>query len=183
MLCENKALLARFLWREIMYCELSDVQLLLPRNVLIGANMMEEDVNVSTSDVTTWIVKSGELIDAELSTIYRTPLIKFKEANFSVQPITFTEKYPNPVPLICARLTAGFIYDEIVMSEQSPNVSEWGKNMRALAYDDISQIKSGLITLRGQPLEGFRFVRKSLYDDPRVSRPGEYPPNQRQAGT
>lgn len=165
------------------YCTVDDVQLILPDEHVIGTSLAEENTVVLSSDVIRWIQYASSIIDSNINTIYRVPLIPYKEPDFSQDPVTFTSKYPDPIPLVCARLAAGHIYDEIIMAEQSPNVSEWGKNQRLMAHDILRDIRSGLTRLRNQPIINFRFVRGSLYDDPRVSRPGEFPPTQKQAGT
>lgn len=165
------------------YCEIEDVQAILPAEHTIGTNLSDSNVNVLEADVDKWITFASSIIDSELSTIYRIPLIPYKQPDFTVDPITFEEIYPDPIPLICARLVAASIYDEIMMSQQSPNVSDWGKNQRSLAYDSLRDIRSGLVKLRNQPIINYRFVRGTLYDDPRASRKGEFTPTQRQAGT
>lgn len=164
------------------YCTVDDIQLILPDGHVIGTNLSDENVTVLSADVSDWILFASSTIDSYLSGIYRVPLVQYKEPDFSANPITFTAKYPDPIPLVCARLAASHIYDEVIMSQQSPNISEWGKNNRALAFDTMRDIQSGLIKLRNQPITNFRFVRGSLYDEPRISRPRELPPTQRQAG-
>ena len=164
------------------YCTVDDVQIVLPDGITIGTNLLEDNINVLQVDVEYYIIKTAEIIDSELGTIYRVPLIPFKEPDFTANPIAFTEKYPAPIILINAELAASYVYDDIVMAQQEPNESQWGFNKRALAMDKLKEIQSGIIVLRNQVFKGFRFCRRSLYDDPRISRPGEFPPPQRQAG-
>lgn len=164
------------------YCTVDDVQNVLAEEIGIGTNLLEENVNVLEGDVNNWIEYSADIIDSYINTIYRTPLIQYKEPDFTEDPPTFQSKYPSPIPLINAELAASFVYDNVIMAQQSPNQSEWGTNKRSLAYDRLRDIMSGLIVLKGQVQVGNRFVRRSLFDDPRVSRPVEFPPTQRQSG-
>ena len=152
------------------YCTLTDVQNILPDNIILGDSLTTTNVNYLNSAATAMIEYSSSLIDNDLNAIYRIPLIKFKKPDFSASPITFEELYPDPLPLICARLTASFIYDQTAMARQEPDVSEWGKNQRALAEEDLSLIKSGVTILIGQVYTGMRFVRQELMNMPRVPR-------------
>jgi len=164
------------------YCTLDDVDKILPKRVVIGVNLQRGNTNVLESDVTFYMEQADDVINSYLSSIYRIPLIQKKEPDFSQDPITFIKVYPEPIPLICARLTAASIYDEVLSADQKPEGSDWAKNQRALAFDDLVQIQSGTIMLRGQVYHGKRFHRMELMDMPRVPRPGEFPVNKRNPG-
>jgi len=163
------------------YCTVSEVQQILPNKIVIGTNLQDRNVNILESDVTFYIEQSAGIINGYLSTIYNTPLRKIKVPDYENGTLG-TPVYPDPIPLINARLTAAKIYDEVISSGQEPNVSDWGKNQRSLAFDDLSQLQSGTIFLRGQIYTGKRFHRRELMDDPRVARPGELQINKRNAG-
>jgi len=150
------------------YCTVDDLQNILPNRVVIGSNLQAKNVNVTTARVTEMIQYAAGIIDSYLSTVYRIPLVKYKEADFSVVPVTFTEVYPPPIILINARLAAANIYDHVMMAGQSPGVSEWGSNQRALAFDDLRETQSGISQLRGQDMMGLRFVRQNLLDASRA---------------
>ncbi len=156
-----------------VYCDFEDIQNILPDNIVIGTNLMEENVSILESDVQQWMEYASNVIDAELRTIYRTPLIQTKTLDYTSSTPEIVQDWPVPIRIICARIAVGHIYEELVSSDQEPNVSEYGQNMRALAYDELARIQSGILTLKGQIYTGHRFVRKELLDDPRVSRPGE----------
>jgi len=164
------------------YCLVNDVQKILPENVVIGTNLQSANVRVLQGDVEYWIQIAADIIDSHIGTIYRAPLIKYKEPDFSTNPVTFTEKYPPPIVIINARLAASHIYDEIIMSDQEPGVSDWGKNQRALAFDDLKSIESGVIILKGQVLTGRRFARQELLDNQRVTIQPALQPQNRQPG-
>jgi hypothetical protein len=164
------------------YCTLDDLQGILPNTVVIGTNLQTKNVNVLESRALFMIEQAAGLIDSYITTIYRVPLMKYKEPDYSESTITFVEFYPPPVVLINARLAAANIYDYIMMAQQTPNISEWGKNQRALAFDDLREIQSGAIQLKGQELVGLRFVRTELFDPSRVPAKPPVPPTQRQAG-
>lgn len=164
------------------YCTVVDVENILTSNVNIGTNVLRGEVNVTTANVEFWIAETAGVIDSYVSSLYRIPLILYKEPDFSQNPVTFTERYPHPVILINARLAAANIYDKIIMANQEPNVSDWGKNQRSLAYDDLSQIQSGAIQLKGQVYIGLRFVRQELRDAPRAPSHPDVQPHSRSAG-
>lgn len=167
------------------YCTLERLRGILPGEIVLGANLLDRNVNFLESDAQEEIENASSIIDSYLTTIYRVPLIKWKKPTFADEPPddeSENEIYPPPIPLVCARFAASIIYDKVVMANQEPNVSEWGKNIRSLAFDDMFQIQSGIIVLPGQVYTGKRFVRRSLHDDPRTSRPGEMTFTRRGAG-
>lgn len=164
------------------YATVDDVQSLLPINVIIGTNALAEGTTVIEDDVISFIEFASNEIDSYISNVYRTPLLTYKKADLTTTIPTFTEDYPDPIRLVCARLAAGQLYDEVVNANQEPNISEWGQNIRNLGYDDLQRIASGQIILKGQTFSGQRFRRQELLDDPRLSRPGELSLPQRQAG-
>lgn len=163
------------------YCTLDDVQTILPNKIVIGTNLTETNVNILEDDVNFFIDQSAGIIDSYLSTIYHIPLRQIKVPDYENGTFA-TAAYPNIIITINARLAAGKLYDEVISAGQEPNVSEWGKNQRALAFDDLTQIQSGAIFLRGQVYTGKRFVRHELHDMPRVPRAGEFQVNSRNAG-
>jgi hypothetical protein len=164
------------------YCTLEDLQSILPNTVVIGTNLQNKNVNVLESRALFLIEQGAGLIDSYITTIYRVPLMKYKEPDYSATNITFAELYPPPIVLINARLAAANIYDHIMMAQQTPNVSEWGKNQRALAFDDLKEIQTGAIQLKGQELIGLRFVRMELFDPSRLPTKPPVSPTNRQAG-
>jgi hypothetical protein len=158
------------------YCTIDDLKNILPKNIIIGN--MKERANCSEERALFFIEENAGIIDSQISALYRIPLIKYKEPDFSSNPVIFLEKYPRPITLINARLAAASLYDYIMNAQQEPNVSEWGKNQRALAYDDLKSVQAGLIQLKGQVKNATRFVRQELFDPARVpSKNGIQPPN------
>ncbi len=151
-----------------LYCTIEDVQNILPKKVIIGTNLLKQDVNVTQEQAEFFIEQASGIVDSSISTIYRIPLIQYKEPDFSQNPVTFTSVYPPPISLITARLAASYLYDKIIMAQQEPNVSDWGKNQRSLAYDDLTSIQSGIIQLKGQVFTGLRFVPQELFDPSRA---------------
>lgn len=79
-------------------------------------------------------------------------------------------KFPSSVSLICARLAAANLYDKYFASQSSPNVSDYGKTLRAWALSDINSILQGIIILHGQKRIGHRFFNPTLRD--RYGLPG-----------
>lgn len=73
-------------------------------------------------------------------------------------------EFPDPIPLINARLAISYCFDQLFSAEQSPNMSEYGKEQRRLASNSLDSILSGTVLLFGQDHTGKRFVRGSLFD-------------------
>ena len=73
-------------------------------------------------------------------------------------------EFPDPIPFINARLAVSYCFDQLFAAENSPNVSEYGKEQRALALNSLDSILSGTVLLFGQDHTGNRFVRGSLFD-------------------
>lgn len=73
-------------------------------------------------------------------------------------------EFPDPIPVIAARLTASFVLDRLFVSEQAPDVSQYGKTQRNLATLALDDILRGVISLPGQEHTGRRFVRGSLLE-------------------
>jgi len=68
-------------------------------------------------------------------------------------------KYPDPIPLICARLAAADIYDKYFMAQVSPSKSEFGSNLRKLARQHLNNILRGITVLHG-----YMRIGRRLYD-------------------
>tara|TARA_Y100000034_G_scaffold135025_1_gene205386 strand:+ start:647 stop:1381 length:735 start_codon:yes stop_codon:yes gene_type:complete len=79
-------------------------------------------------------------------------------------------RYPDPIPLISARLTAANVYDKYFASQANPNVSDFGKTMRTLATNSLNNILNGRTILHGQMRIGNRFFNSNLQD--RYNLPG-----------
>ena len=73
-------------------------------------------------------------------------------------------EFPDPVPLITARLAVSYAFDQLFSADQSPNISDYGLEQRKLAINSMDGILSGTILLFGQDHTGRRFVRGSLFD-------------------
>lgn len=73
-------------------------------------------------------------------------------------------EFPDPIPLICARLSASYIYDRLFAAEQAPDASNYGVEQRKLAARSMDSVLDGTIRLFGQEHTGRRFIRGSLLD-------------------
>ena len=73
-------------------------------------------------------------------------------------------EYPDPIPIMTARLACSYLLDKYFAAEQAPGVSEYGKTQRALALGAMDDIMDGQILLFGQEHTGRRFVRGSLHN-------------------
>tara|TARA_Y100000034_G_scaffold8009_1_gene8756 strand:+ start:384 stop:1115 length:732 start_codon:yes stop_codon:yes gene_type:complete len=73
-------------------------------------------------------------------------------------------RYPDPIPLISAQLTAANIYDKYFASQASPNISDFGKTMRSIATNSLNNVLNGRTILHGQMRVGNRFFNSNLQD-------------------
>lgn len=72
--------------------------------------------------------------------------------------------FPDPIPILAARLACSYGFDILFTSDQAPDISNYGKEQKRLAAMDMDGILSGTILLFGQEHTGMRFCRGSLYD-------------------
>lgn len=73
-------------------------------------------------------------------------------------------RYPDPIPLISARLTSANIYDKYFAAQSNTQQSEFGKTMRTLATQSLNNILNGRTVLHGQMRVGNRFFNSTLKD-------------------
>ena len=91
----------------------------------------------------------------------------------TVEPIQFAfpagtrvvrVKFPDPIRITSARLSAANIYDKFFASQTSPNTSEYGKYVRDQARQELNNIRNGGTILHGQHRIGRRFWNPTLDD-------------------
>lgn len=121
----------------------------------IKGNTVRIQDEYGNTDVTTVtaITNMNELVVSSLSNSYIS-----NEALISIL------KFPDPVPIMTARLAIATAFDELFNAEQAPNISDYGKTQRNLSRNDMDGILSGEIILPGQNHTGRRFIRASLLD-------------------
>ena len=73
-------------------------------------------------------------------------------------------RYPDPIPLVSARMAGASIYEKYFMAQTSPSESEFGALMRKLAKRDLNNILNGRTILHGQKRIGRRFFNSNLTD-------------------
>lgn len=72
--------------------------------------------------------------------------------------------YPDPIPVMTARLACALMFDKLFVADQHPDVSNYGKALRNMAITDMNAILSGQVRLEGQEFCSRRFVRTQLFD-------------------
>lgn len=72
--------------------------------------------------------------------------------------------YPHPINQVSSRLAASFIYDKYFAAQVDPNISNYGKEMRAVAYGQLNDVLKGIVILRNQLRIGERFGNAYLTD-------------------
>ena len=71
-------------------------------------------------------------------------------------------KYPDPIPLISARLATANIYEKYFAAQSEPNESEFGKFLRKLARQEINNILNGRIRLHGEQPIANRWINGNI---------------------
>ena len=161
--------------RALYVCPLKRIKALeqnLVSNILGGTNyLMVEDsgsfnldslVRV-TDDIGSELYTVNTIYDNDLSKIGITPSTT-RNYNLTVNPVVNLIEYPDPIPVICAQIAIGMMFDKIFSAEQSPDVSSFGKTQRTAASNAIDDILQGVIRLEGQEQTARRFHRLSLRD-------------------
>ena len=122
------------------------------------------------------LVRIGDLYHTEVNEVDRLPeeeydvntilLMKTTARNYTLgnSSIISVISYPDPIPLVCARIAVATIIDRLFVAEQDPDVSKYGGSLRTLASNDLDEIMAGGIRMNGQDFVGRRFVRMSLRD-------------------
>jgi len=142
-----------------------------------GANVV---ITVNDSGVFTTgdLVRIQDNNSMETCTITATPTLTtmtlgsvqhnyYSSNNLTVSILCF----PDPIPLVCARMAASFILDRLYTASNEPEISKYGANQRNQASGAVDDILRGVIALFGQEMTGRRFLRGSLLD--KFSSPAE----------
>ena len=89
-------------------------------------------------------IASPDGIPSDAQITLAAPLLySFSDLDTTVERI----RYPDPIPLISARLAAATLYDKHFAAQVTGNETDYGKLLRKMAFDDINQILSGVIRL------------------------------------
>ena len=160
--------------RGIYICPLKKMKILeadLTQNIATGTNyLMVEDsghfnldsmVRV-TDDVGSETYTVSEIFDNDRNKIGITP-VTTRAYNLGNNPVVNLLEYPDPIPLICAQIAIGMMFDKI-FSTQQPDLSNFGKAQRTQASNALDDILQGVIRLEAQDQTGRRFARSSLRD-------------------
>ena len=139
----------------------------LDSSVLTGTS-----VNVTVRDSNNFAI--GQIVRLKDKSKYKNVTITevVDSRNFVVDTVTadYLEgtvsivEFPDPIPLITARMACSYVLDRLFSAEQSPDVSQYGKTQRNLARNAVDDLLHGEILLFGQEHTGYRFVRGSVYN-------------------
>ena len=119
----------------------------------VGCIVRIQDSSIMEMTTVTSITDSQNLVVAPLTNSYDSSTGKISIIAF-----------PDPIPLTTARLTVAIAYDVLVIAEQAPDVSQYGKEQRRLAGNSIDSILSGTVLLVGQEITNRRFIRGTILD-------------------
>lgn len=109
----------------------------------------------------------GDVVDERNRTIFST--LEAIDFGFSAGARIIRLKYPAPISLISASLSAAQIYDRYFMAQANVNESEFGKYLRRQAEQELNNILNGRTVLHGVRRIGRRLYNPNLpaqYDLP-----------------
>lgn len=126
-----------------------------------SSNMQELTISAFGADPTTTILLTAPITNSYLAVSAKVERIR----------------YPDPIPVISARLAAAYLYDKHFAAQVDGNRSEFGKQLRADAWNDMDQIMAGTIALGvadANQFVGRRYYNHAL-DDVRKTKaePGQ----------
>jgi len=131
------------------FVNVSRAAVLTPGDVLIFSDTLNEEEHVVTEVSTSTQIE----LDYPLSGIYYAETTRVMRVRF-----------PPTLNLICSRMAAANLYDKYFAAQANPNISDYGKNLRALALSDLNAVLNGIIILHGQKRIGHRFFNPTLRD-------------------
>lgn len=134
------------------------------RAILADATRFTEgDVVLIRDDVNTQQLTVDAYTDDSTVNFIEPLLHDYSSADTNIEKI----RYPEPIPLVSARLAAAFIYDKHFAAQQEGNESNFGKALRGTAYSDLNQVLSGAVRLAAADANtyvGRRYVNGALFD-------------------
>lgn len=144
------------------YCTVTEVKELLPRNITKRIDEELDDTiiykTLSTTNIEYFIESAGQMVDAAISVIYVTPLVKIIEVNRKT--LVETELYPKPISYITALITAYLIFQKAFSEQQAPNqIPKYAEDYKAQAMRHLVDVRTGALDLRGQRKIGWRYLR------------------------
>lgn len=114
--------------------------------------------------VTNNITSEKKTISAISDDNTMTVSVAFTNAFLASNSVVKRLGYPDPIPVISARRAAANLYDKKFAAQVSPNMSDYGKELRGMAENDLNSILNGRIRLIGQKWLGRRFFNPALLD-------------------
>jgi hypothetical protein len=114
--------------------------------ILIRDDDNEQAVAISAVPNVNTLTLADPLLDSYLA------------SNTSIEYIRF----PDPIPLISARLAAATIYDKHFAAQVQGNQSDFGKALRAKALEDLNLVLSGVLRL--DVADAGDYVGRRYYD-------------------
>lgn len=124
------------------------------RNLVEGQEILIRDDNSGNEELHTIL----SIVDQD-SLLTIDPIV----THFSGDEVRVVRiAYPAPIDMISARYAVSLIYDKYYASQNDPNISEYGKELRNWAMGQINDILNGRTILDCQERIGDRFASPTL---------------------
>ncbi len=148
------------------YCSVEDVQIFLPGAIRFEGDNPDPnpaDMNPETlldAEVEGYIEQATQYINSRIGAVYDVPLRKVN--------IGGTLSYPHPIPSICARLTAKFIWQRRLAGADRETGNFVDKH-HTEAMEELNDVLRGYARLQNQDSNrSRRFAASDWFDIPTV---------------
>lgn len=151
------------------FCEKADFEACLFANIDTYNDyiVLEHPCGINIGDIVE--IRSGsiferhiiaDVIDEKNRNIFST--LETIDFGFEAGARIMRLKYPSPISLISASLSAAYIYDRYFMAQADVNESEFGKYLRKQADQELNNILEGRTILHGVRRIGRRLYNPNI---------------------
>lgn len=134
----------------------------------------EEDVVLIRDDVNFQQLTIATIPNDNTLTFTGPIINSYVASNTNIERI----RYPDPIPKTSARLAAAYLFDKHFAAQQDGNQSDYGKELRRTAFQDINLILAGTVRLAVPDASSYRnrrYYNQALDSDVRSnSEPKEW---------
>jgi hypothetical protein len=150
---------------------------LTPANAIVlkdATRFLPDDVIYLRDSISLEELVIASVLDEYRITVTTPAINSYLAVNSRVERI----RYPDPIPLVSAKMAAAHLYDKYFAAQVDGNKSEYGVRLRQDAVDDLNNVLSGTVRLLiadANVYTGRRYYNAAL-DDAHSTRaePKEY---------
>jgi hypothetical protein len=153
---------------ETPFCEMADFESLLFSDITDYNNyvVIEKACPLTPGDtivITNGVNEERHTIDEVVApNVFST--IDPIQYEFQAGSRVLRVKFPDPIPWVCARVSAANIYDKYFAAQVSPAISDYGKLLRDQSRQKLNDILNGRAILHGVHRIGRRLYDSTIAD-------------------